>query len=209
MYLQAARLDYTNMLHTTLLPSYERPRYLWLLQAMWVCPIFCPFFLHPPLPLSSILSSFSSISLSLKLPALPWPSTTQSQALAIMWPIKISPEITWVVIFYFLLGHPSWGSRISIKIQTAVHNSHDHQACPGLYTGFKAMEMSHEWLWGNPGDWDNSQGYWCSYTQHMDRGLIILISFELGRKVEPFSGCSGSQILDAHQMKCLGMEEWP
>ena len=71
-----------QLFYITLLPSYEIPSYSQLLQATWVCSIFHLFFLQLLLPLSSILSPSPPLSHSLKLLAMPFPSTDQSQALA-------------------------------------------------------------------------------------------------------------------------------
>lgn len=78
--------------HYTILPIFEVPSYLWLLQATWVYSIFNLFFIHLLSPSSSLSSSTLP---PLKFPAPPSPSTAQSQALAFIW-LKILPDIAWV-----------------------------------------------------------------------------------------------------------------
>ena len=100
------------LLYNAPLPIYEIRSYLQLVQVTWFWFIF--FFLH----LLSILHliSLSSTSFpSLKLPATPFPSTAQSQALALIWPVKRekSPEH----VSLSSLGSPSWESRINITIK--------------------------------------------------------------------------------------------
>ena len=67
---------------------------------------------HYLLCLLVCLSSFPSSSF-LKPPALRFPSTAQSQALAFIWPVKMGRRFVWNPL------SPSWGSRINIRIQTA------------------------------------------------------------------------------------------
>ena len=55
--IQAAHLRWANVHYTALLPIYEVPSYLWLLQVMWVYFIFISISLHLLLPLSSISSA--------------------------------------------------------------------------------------------------------------------------------------------------------
>jgi hypothetical protein len=69
------------------------------------------------LTLSSI-----SLSSSSKPPGPPFPFTAQLQDLAYIWLVKLGGTFTWSCLSTrstLLLVSPFWGSRISIKIQTA------------------------------------------------------------------------------------------
>ena len=71
-----------QLFYITLLPSYEIPSYLGLLQAMWFWSIFKLFFLHPPSSVPSCLPLLPPSLTSVKLSAPPFPPTAPSQALA-------------------------------------------------------------------------------------------------------------------------------